>query len=86
MDYLSFNAATIAKECISEAIKRVERGIENCGALTHKDAKQSDAAKEYFTKQLEELKVDVEQLRKFAGDLGKQAYDCRTNKSETEKC
>lgn len=85
MEYLSFNAATIAKECISDAIKRVERDIESCGVLTHKDSKQSDSAKAYFTKRLEESKDDVEQLRKLAGDLGKQAYDCWSNKPVGEE-
>lgn len=81
MDYLSFNAATIAKECVSEAIKRLERSIENCGALTHKDSKQSDSAKSYFNKQLESLKNDVGCLRKFSGELGNQAYQQSTRES-----
>lgn len=74
MDYLSFNAATIAKECVSEAIKRIERGIEACGTLTHQDSKQSPAAKEYFAKQLESQRADIENLRRFSADLGHQAW------------
>lgn len=82
MDYLSFNAATIAKECLTKAIKRVERDMEHCGALTHKDAKQSDSAKEYFSKRLEDSKNDVDHLRRLAADLGKQAYHARTNNTD----
>ena len=82
MDYLSFNAATIANKCISDAIKRVEQDIEACGTLTHKDSKQSDSAKDYFAKQLEALKEDVEALRRFACELGKQAYHARSRDSE----
>lgn len=74
MEYLSFNAATIAVECIRAAIKRVEHGIESCGALTHKDSKQSDAAKKYFSKQLEQQKTDIESLRRLASELSKQVY------------
>lgn len=85
MEYLSFNAATIAKECVSEAIKRLEHNIENCGSLTHKDSKQSDSAREYFCNQLEEFKKDIENLRRFSADLGKQAYHARTNNTEDGK-
>lgn len=82
MEYLSFNAATIAKECVSDAIKRLERSIENCGALTHKDSKQSDSAKEYFCNQLESFKGDIEDLRRLSAELGKRAYHARANNTE----
>lgn len=78
MKYLSFNAATIAKEYIGNAIKQVERGIESCGALTHQDSRQSDSAKEYFGNQLESLKQDVECLKRLSAELGNVAYEART--------
>ncbi len=75
MNYLTFNAATIAKDCVMEAIKRIERGIESCGVLTHKDAKQSDSSKEYFAKHEKDLKSDIELLKRFSAELSKQAWD-----------
>jgi hypothetical protein len=74
MNYLSQQAAIHAATAIASAIKVLESNIQSCGELTHKDAKQSDKSKQYFDKQLEKGKADIEMLKKLQKDLIKQSW------------
>lgn len=60
---LNYTAKRLLRSSLAEAIKACEQGMHQCGTLCHKDAKLSDAAKEYFAKQLDEMEEAIEQLR-----------------------
>lgn len=81
---LGHYAAMAVQEALGIAITNQERAIENCGLLTHQDAKQSASSKAYFAGELEKYKAAIEDIRRFRAEVSNRAWEAYTEATDGE--
>lgn len=68
-------AASAAAHAMTSAITNLETAIKNCGELSSKDAKQSDASKAYFAEQAGASADAIAILSKWRSELASRKSD-----------